>query len=177
MNSQTNVASMMPYANIVEDDGMRDNNQVYHNTKILLKLYPHVKWRVSTSITELDQSCRQTSGSGLIDVVEYLADIDVRVNSERLHERLRSIEYSKGILKLVDKCLMLLKEYPENGEKYYQIISVTYLSGNNVGENEALEALNISRSSYYRDKKKATLLLGVILWGFVIPETKELNFR
>jgi hypothetical protein len=40
-------------------------------------------------------------------------------------------------------------------------------------ESEILESMNISRSTFFREKKKAVTLLGVILWGFVIPDIKK----
>lgn len=33
-----------------------------------------------------------------------------------------------------------------------------------------MKAPESSRATFYRDKKKAVSLLGVILWGFIIPD-------
>jgi len=44
-----------------------------------------------------------------------------------------------------------------------------YLLKYNYSEDEMMEALNISRSTLYREKKRALSLLGVILWGYMLP--------
>ena len=105
--------------------------------------------------------------------VDTLIDVDPRVEKMRLESRLESLENSKSILVLVDRAMMLLKNYPIEGQKYHDILTKTYMVFVKYSEIEIIEALNISRSTLYRDKKKAINLLGVILWGFVIPDLKN----
>ena len=95
------------------------------------------------------------------------------MDKARIESRLQSIEDSKSILELIDRALVLLKNYPNDGEKYYEILSKSYLVFVKYSESEILESMNISRSTFFRDKKKAVTLLGVILWGFVIPDIKK----
>ena len=149
------------------------NDKIYHNTKLLLKLYSKVLWRMSNCIMEMEAECYLTTGSRLFDVVDTLIDVDPRVDKVRLESRLESIEDSKSILVLIDRALALLKNYPGDGERYYEILSKSYLVFVKYGESEILETMNLSRSTFFRDKKKAVTLLGVILWGFVIPDIKK----
>lgn len=149
------------------------NDRVYHNTRLLLQLYSKVMWRMSNSIMEMETECYLSSGSNLFDVVNTLIDVDPRVDQLRLESRLQSIEDSKSIIELIDRALLLLKSYPDNGSIYFEILNKSYLVFIKYSESEILEDLNMSRSTYYREKKKAVTLLGVILWGFVIPDIKE----
>ena len=149
------------------------SDKMYHNTKLLLKLYSKVMWRMSNSIMEMEAECYLSSGSRLFDVVDTLIDVDPRVDKARIESRLQSIEDSKSILELIDRALLLLKNYPNDGEKYYEILSKSYLVFVKYSESEILESMNISRSTFFRDKRKAVTLLGVILWGFVIPDIKK----
>ena len=153
------------------------SDKIYHNTKLLLKLYSKVMWRMSNSIMEMESECYLFSGSNLFDVVDTLIDIDPRVDKIRIENRLQSIEDSKSILELIDRALILLKNYPNDGEKYYEILKKSYLEFVKYSESEILERLNISRSTYFRDKKKAVTLLGIILWGFVIPDIKKSQLK
>ena len=149
------------------------SGKMYHNTKLLLKLYSKVMWRMSNSIMEMEAECYLARGSRLFDVVDTLIDVDPRVDKARIESRLQSIEDSKSILERIDRALVLLKNYPNDGEKYYEILSKSYLVFVKYSESEILESMNISRSTFFRDKKKAVTLLGVILWGFVIPDIKK----
>jgi hypothetical protein len=47
-----------------------------------------------------------------------------------------------------------------------------YVINYRYSENEMLEYLNIGRTTFYKEKKDAIHMLGVILWGFVIPDMK-----
>ncbi len=155
--------------------GADADDKFYHNTKLLLKLYSKVLWRMSTTVMEMDEECYLTSGSGLYDVIDTLIDVDPRVEKSRLESRLESLENSKSILVLIDRAMLLLKNYPIEGQKYHDILTKTYMVFVKYSEIEIIEALNISRSTLYRDKKKAINLLGVILWGFVIPDLRKHN--
>lgn len=149
------------------------NENVYHNAKELLKLYSKVSWRLTSSVMEMEADAYLRTGSRLYDVVDILVDIDTRINKERIESRLQSIEDSKSILELVDCALYLLKNYPNDGAYYYDILNMSYLVFVKYSESEILEILNVSRSTLYRDKKKATMLLGIILWGFVVPDIRN----
>jgi len=153
------------------------NDRVYHNTRLLLQLYSKVMWRMSNAIMEMETECYLSNGSNLFDVVNTLIDVDPRVDQLRLESRLQSIEDSKSIIELIDRALLLLKSYPDNGPLYFEILSKSYLVFVKYSEMEILEDLNMSRSTFYREKKKAVTLLGVILWGFVIPDIKETHIN
>ena len=67
----------------------------------------------------------------------------------------------------------MLKQVPLSVLVFYFAAkpSIPHYSKNNsfkFGEEELLEDLHISRSTFYRDKKKATTLFGVVLWGFAL---------
>jgi len=128
---------------------------------------------MSNSIMEMEAECYLSSGSRLFEVVDALIDIDPRVDKARIESRLQSIEDSKSILELIDRALILLKNYPIDGERYYEILNKSYLVFVKYSESEIFESLNMSRSTFFRDKKKAVTLLGVILLGFVIPDIKK----
>jgi len=149
------------------------NDKIYHNTKLLLRLYSKVLWRMSNSIMEMEEKCNLSNGSKLFNIINTLIDVDPRVDKLLIESRLQSIEDSKSIIELINRALILLKKYPDGGERYYKILNVSYLVLVKYSENEMLELLMISRSTFFRDKKKALTLLGVILWGFVIPDIKE----
>lgn len=134
--------------------GNREKDKIYHNTKLLIKLYSKVLWRMSNSIMEMETECYLSNGSKLFDVINTLIDVDPCVDKLRIESRLQSIEDSKSIIELIDRALILLKNYPDDGEQYYEILNKSYLVFVKYSENEMLESLNISRSTFFREKKK-----------------------
>ncbi len=145
---------------------------IFHNTKELLELYSKVLWRVKSSLKEMDQEYRESTNSSLTELVDLLVDIDPRVNEKRLNSRLQSIEESKSILDFIDLSLLQLKDYPEYGERYYEILRNIYIDSSSSSIESIAENLAISRSTMYRERNKAINVFGVILWGFIFEAIK-----
>ncbi len=99
-----------------------------------------------------------------------MVDIDPRINQKRLNSRLQSIEESKSILDFIDLSMEYLKDYPDDGEKYFTILDHIYITKRTKSIEKLAEDYNISRSTMYRKKNKAIKIFGVILWGFLFEE-------
>lgn len=87
-----------------------------------------------------------------------------------LHEQLEDTEASRVIIEIINTAMYKLRTYPNNGEQYHQILMYTYFSDKKSSETDLLDKLQLSRSTYFRLRKKAISLFGVILWGYVLPE-------
>lgn len=146
------------------------SNNLYHNTKTLLKLYSLVSWRIETSLNELDLECQSSMDYRLAELFESLIDLDPRVNEVRMKSRLRNLQESKHILDLIDLSLNQLRSYPNDGEKYYKILHCTYIDRQAESIEALAEIFNVSRSTMYRNLNKAIKALGVMLWGYMINE-------
>ena len=85
---------------------------------------------------EMEAESYLFSGSKLFDVVNVLIDVDPRVDKMRIESRLQSIENSKSIIELIDRALVLLKNYPCSGQRYYEILYKSYLVLGKYSENE-----------------------------------------
>ena len=97
-------------------------------------------------------------------------DIDTRVNKEHFKSKLQSVAETNCMVELINCALIKLRNYPRDGERYFEILNKSFLVKYKYSETEILEALDMSRATFYRDKKRAVALLGVILWGFIIPD-------
>jgi hypothetical protein len=153
----------------------RIDDSIYHNTRTLLELYPKVLWRVNRSLEELDEECQECTSSDLVVVMNSLIEIDPRINEARLKSRLRSIEDSKSILSFIDMSLLQLKSYPDNGDEYHDILTTIYIRKRDKPIDGLLDKYHVSRSTMYRKRNDAINMLGVILWGFLVDEFKEVN--
>ena len=74
------------------------------------------------------------------------------------------------MVELFDDTMVQVKEFPDAGEIYFEILSKAYLSKFKYNEADMLEMLRIERSAYYDRKKEATLVFGIALWGTVLPK-------
>lgn len=147
-------------------------NEMYHNTEHLLKLYRKVRWRIESTLNDVELELIESADKNISELIDSIVDIDPRINHRRLKSRLSSIEDSKCILEIINLALAKLKMYPENGDKYYDLLNRLYIC-KTVRTVECLcETYNVSRSTFYREKNKAIKLFSIILWGFLIIEEK-----
>ncbi len=156
------------------------NNEIdpkhYHNTKLLLKLYNKVLWRINNNFKVIEDECIYSTGKKVDELVDNLLDAEMFVSEARLESRLQSIKDSREIIKLIDKALIMLRTYPDNEERYYWIIYKAYITPEKCNENDIIDFLCCSRATYFREKKKAIATLSTILWGYLIPGlSSEIN--
>jgi len=143
------------------------NKKLYHNTKLLLKLYPKVIWRINNEVLCIQE---EVSEYGVKAINEYIDLFDEQITQSKIEENLQDLTYSNCIIRILDKSIDILKKYPEVGELYYSILRYSYLEKEKYKENYILEHLAISRSTYFRVKKEAINLLSTIIWGYEIPK-------
>ncbi|WP_050607429.1 hypothetical protein [Clostridium niameyense] len=146
---------------------IKDNKKhFYHNTKILLKMYPKVLWKINNELADIYEECSECT---TLSLKEFIDILDEDINKSRLEERLKNIIYSNSIVKVIDRAMEILKSYPSNGEIYYELLKHSFMVVNKPGESNLLEQFSMSRSTYFRMKREAINLLGIILWGYELP--------
>jgi len=141
-------------------------SDLYHNTVRLLKLYKQVRSRINQEIIQLNDVCIELVNKNVDEVINNTIDFDPRIDNERLRLRLESIAYSKGIIDFINQALTMLKKYSENGEMYYVLIYMCYIDESIKPIEDYIDDLNISRSTLFREKKRAIEELSIVLWGY-----------
>lgn len=66
--------------------------------------------------------------------------------------------------------LELLGKYPDKGMFYSELLDLKYFAKKKSCNEEISEKLCVSRSTYYRHLKQATILFGENLFGHVLPD-------
>ncbi len=122
---------------------------------------------------EMDTECFYLNRNSLAEAIGSLLDMNTDLDRLNLESRLESLDVSRVILELINKALILLRTYPEKGERCFDILNKMYIINYRYSENEMLEYLNIGRTTFYKEKKEAIHMLGVILWGFIIPDLND----
>ena len=141
----------------------------YKKTDLLLRLYRKVNWSVSDSLSDLNE-ISYASCLGNSDSVSYLLNFAPDRELDAFRSRAINAMQSRVLIDLIEKAVVKIKDYPDNGGIYYSIIDLKFLNYFKYSEDDILEELDLERSTYYRKKKEATLLLGYILFGLIMPE-------
>ena len=153
------------------------DNLVYHKTKLLLMIYRKVVWRMEDTLYDLQGIKNDFGGSRISSLVDFLSielgDYSSAKEKRIMENRLMNVAESKSMIEIVDRALIKLRTHPENGEIYYNIIRDSYINQEKLTDSQIQENHHISQSTYYRHKKKAIELMGIILWGYILPSLRE----
>jgi hypothetical protein len=153
---------------------VKGNPQIYHNTKELIKVYGKVVWCLDHSVKEMEAECIECGYGSLFDALSFLSScMDCELDALHLEERTQSMLFTGALVEIINKALAMLQDYPDKGNRYFEIINKMHIIKYRYSEDEMLNFLQISRRSLYREKKEAMNLLGIILWGFLIPDLME----
>lgn len=150
---------------------IKDDN-LYHNTVLLLRKYRDVQWSVDSAITQARLEFEVEAGSSLEEFLDlsYAAGIDL--DNIKIQSQIRNIEKNRKMLAIIDAAVNTLREKHKFGERFYWVLYYTYLSPRQpVNAEEIISQLpspwnEISWKTYYRWKRDAVECLSTILWGF-----------
>ncbi len=149
-----------------------DAQNTYKKTDILLRLYRKINWGLCDSINDLNyityESCMGDNES-----LSYLLNFAPDKELDVFRARAINVMQTRVLIELIDKAIIKIKDYPDNGTIFYSIFDLKYLNRWTYTEDDILEMLELERSTFYRKKKEAILLLGYILFGFIMPEYIE----
>lgn len=119
-------------------------------TKSLLKLYRKVLHSVNNGLVYLDDEIYATSRKHLSDLVDSIMCFESKAEEKEFEERMCSFHKSLSLLEILDKTIVVVRDYPDNGRIYHQILSEYYLGSYNLTHDELCNILEMSRSNYFR---------------------------
>ena len=146
-----------------------DLEHTYKKTAALLKVYRNAYWSLSEDFRDLEEysyvECEDSD-----TVVNYLLTFAPEKELRIFSDRVQNAAESRVILNMIRKAALRIKDYPNDGTLYYDIIDLTYLGCFKYPQEAVLEMLDLERSTYFRKKKEAITLIGYILFGRIVPE-------
>ena len=150
-----------------------DTKQIYNQTKSLLTMYRNVVWSVKNRANNMKAEISGTYGMKLKTALTYLSDFAPEKKKADFEATVSSLFQSQWLITIIDLALKYVCDYPLYGEIYAKILLLRFMDEIKRNDNAVSEMVSLERSTYYERKKEAILLLGVSLWGFVIPNTLE----
>jgi hypothetical protein len=139
---------------------MNNTNMVFsrkrlNNVKALLKLYRKILYSVNNNLCYLDDEVYVNSRKHLTDLVDPLVEFETKAEKKRFEDRINSCHKSLTLLELLDKTIIMVRDYPDKGRLYYDILSRYYFEDYGYTHDEIISVLEISRSNYYRSFDQA----------------------
>ena len=150
-----------------------DPKEIYTKTKALLHLYQSVVWSVKNRANNLRQEISGTYGMHLNTALMYLSDLAPEKPKASFEASVTTLFQSKWIIELLDLSLQCVRDYPLYGETYAELLRLRFMDEIRRSDANVSELLALERSTYYDRKKEAIMLMGLSLWGFVVPNTLD----
>ena len=154
-----------------------DTKKLLAQTKAILMVYRHVVWSVQNRANLMRREIAGTYGMQLSTALIYLSDFAPMATRDEFEAKVSSLFHSKWLVELTDLSLQYVRDYPVYGDIYAQILQLRFMQETSRTDEEVSELLGLERSTYYDRKKEAILLMGISLWGYVIPTTMSVYRR
>lgn len=135
----------------------------YHNTMMLLQHYRTIVWLFECFPENVAGELEKPFEG--VDALLEQVDLEVSWGNRKLESRLEGIQKSRLLLDRVNEALTVLKKKPENGERLYQLIYLTYIAPEKLSHHELLYRLDMSSRHYYRLRQQAITILSIRLWA------------
>lgn len=142
--------------------------------KLLLDSYRRVCWASLGSCRVGNDDGYCICDDDINRALEYLNTYPASEPKIAFEKKLRTLFDSRWMVELVDDTMVQVKEFPDLGDTYFDILSKFYLSKFKLREAELLDLLKLERSCYYDRKKEAVLAFGLALWGTVLPKLMDI---
>jgi hypothetical protein len=156
--------------------GSGSDSKYYHNAKKLVEIYREVSWGLQYTLDEMKEACADMGYADVEEALSFLEDgsADSR-SAQALEDRAISLRLTGTLVRITESVLAALRDYPNHGEQYFDILSNIYFVRYPLSENALLTEMDISRSTFYRIKKRALSLFGAIIWGYLLPQIMEMQ--
>lgn len=150
-----------------------DEEGLKNRAVLVLKYYRRICWQTFEGIDNVKMEFEEFSSNGLEGALTYLETFAPDREKDIFEVRIRKLFESKWMIDLVDSAMRKVKDFPQGGDEYFEIISMKYLNRFNYTESEILDQLHLERSRYYDKKKEATMVFGLAFWGSALPKYRK----
>lgn len=158
----------------------REPEDHFHNTKHLLKQYRRVLYSVGISEEDLNLRVEMEHGTpfSVTEINAELAGIDL--SSTKVASYTRSLVRSKNMIRIINHALDAIRGDPDEGERWYQILYLTYFIPKKLKNRDAIldeldrRGFPMSPVTYHTHLNKAINAMDRILWGYTTRDCLEI---
>ena len=150
-----------------------DKYTAFHKAKLILEIYRDVVWALIEEIRDMRHTAYELGEENLESDLRCLAEFAPDAKFAEFGARVCELTQSKMSVDAVDRALVKLRGYPENGELYFEILTKRYVCNDYRPKSKLFDALCMERSVFYDRKKEAVHLFPVCLFGYMLPELQD----
>lgn len=152
----------------IDDERVRAAQQkkrknAYHNTELLLKQYRNLAWLMEC-FPDIIAEELELPFENVDEMIDRL-DIEMAMGNRKIESRMESARKTRLVIDRINEALTVLKKKPEDGERLYELINLTYIAPESLNHSELLYRLNLSSRHYYRLREQAISILSIRLWS------------
>lgn len=147
----------------------KKQEKMYHNTHKLLQNYRTLAWLLESFPEVIAEEIEQRFET-IDELIEKL-DFDMAYGNKKLEERMDSIKKTRFIVDKINEAVSLIKKSPDDGERLYNVLYLTYIAPEKLSHFDLLYRLDVSTRHYYRLREKAVNKVSQRLWSAPDKET------
>ena len=147
----------------------KKQEKMYHNTHKLLQNYRTLAWLLESFPEVIAEEIEQRFET--IDELIARLDVDMEFGNRKLEERLESVKKTRFIIDKINEAVSLIRKSPDDGERLYNVLYLTYISPEKLSHFDLLYRLDVSTRHYYRMREKAVNKVSQRLWSAPDKET------
>jgi hypothetical protein len=142
-----------------------DGDDTYAIAKRLLENYRRAMW-LQGGLSDTARSIME--GENVQEVKQWYINLKELTKEElreaSINSALFHIYRTNWCMEVVETVLAKVKDFYPYGDVYYEILTKAYLNEEDKKDAVVLEELSLDRSTYYRRKREAILMCGILMW-------------
>lgn len=152
-----------------------DKEGAYKQGKFILDSYRYLSWKTVRDAQYVREDLMSYCSSDMDQAMVYLLTFATDERRDFFESRIDVLFSSHMMGAMIDSAAAWVRDYPDNGKLYYDIICQSYLYRNGMKETDILEILNMERSTYYKRRKEAVTVFGVAIHDVIRNHKAELD--
>ena len=143
----------------------------------VLKNYRRISWATELRAKDMERELTELGSDSLYGALVYLTDFARDREREWYENRVTSLFESAMLVQMIDDAAIAVRAFPDHGEMYYEMLKLSYLSRFRYKSTEVCEQLGMARTHFYRRRREALLLFGLLFMEQSLPMAQELLNR
>ena len=152
-----------------------DREGAYKQGKFILETYQDLSWKTAQEANYVREDLMSYCSVDMDQALIYLLTFATDERRDFFESKIETLFSSHTMGAMIESAAAWVRDYPEEGRLYYNIIYHRYLCRNGLKESEILEILGIERTTYYKRKKEALTVFGVAIHEVIRKRKEQIN--
>ena len=152
-----------------------DIEGAYKQGKFILETYRDLSWKTAREANYVREDLMSYCSVDMDQALVYLLTFATDERRDFFESKIDALFTNHTMGGMIESAAAWLRDYPTDGNLYYNIIYLRYLCRDRLKESELLEVLDMERSTYYKRRKEAVTVFGVAIHEVIRRMKAELD--